>query len=97
MTVLAAQGGVGDAGSSAAPVAWPLGRGIVDLAEGTLEDPSGKERLVLCLSGEDVAPVFDLLTGVNTAHLGVTDGQAWQLNVRPHYPGYRLGSDPCQA
>ena len=42
-----------------------------------------------------MAPVFALLTGVNHAHLGVDDGTPWELDVRPHYPGYRLASDPC--
>ena len=50
---------------------------------------------MVCLAGEDVAPVFSLLTGVNAAHLGVDDGHAWELNMWPHYPGYRLVGDPC--
>ena len=43
-----------------------------------------------------VVPVFALLTGVNRASLRVDDGAAWELEVRPHMPGYRLVGDPCQ-
>jgi hypothetical protein len=92
LTVLAARRG---GGGAAAP--WPVERSIEDLAQGTQLDPSGEERLVLCLAGSDAAAVFGLLTGVNAAHLPVNDGAAWELVVRPHYPGYRLFSDPCQG
>jgi hypothetical protein len=74
---------------------WPLDRSIEELAVGTALDPYGEEELVLCMTGDDVAPVFALLTGVNHAYLRVDDGSAWELTVRPHYPGYRLFNDPC--
>ena len=74
---------------------WPLDRSIGQLAIGTTLDPYGEEKHVLCLSGDQVAPVFALLTGVNHAYLRVDDGKEWELDVRPHYPGYRLAGDPC--
>jgi hypothetical protein len=39
--------------------------------------------------------VFALLTGVNHAYLREDDGREWELEVRPHFPGYRLVGDPC--
>ena len=96
MTVLAgsvsARSGL-DPDSAFAP--WPLDRSIEELAVGTMRDPNGAEELVLCLTGDEVPPVFALLTGVNHAYLRVDDGREWELDVRPHYPGYRLVSDPC--
>jgi hypothetical protein len=96
MTVLAgsvsARSGLGP-GSPFAP--WPLERSIEELAVGTTRDPDGAEELVLCLTGDEVPPVFALLTGVNHAYLRVDDGREWELDVRPHYPGYRLVGDPC--
>jgi len=96
MTVLAApRGGGGATGLGA--VRWPLEPGIAELAQGTEVGPSGEARHVVCLSGDDVAPVFGLLSGVNHAHLAIDDGAPWELDVRPHYPGYRLFGDPCQS
>jgi hypothetical protein len=96
MTVLAGsispRSGLGP-GTPFAP--WPLDRSIDELADGTTLDAYGEEDLVLCLTGDQVAPVFALLTGVNRAHLRVDDGKEWELEVRPHYPGYRLAGDPC--
>ena len=74
---------------------WPLDRPIEELALGTTLGADGAESLVLCLRGDEVAPVFALLTGVNHAHLRVDDGGAWELDVRPRYPGYRLARGPC--
>jgi hypothetical protein len=74
---------------------WPLDRSIEELAIGTMPDAYGEGDLVLCLAGDQVAPVFALLTGVNHASLRVDDGKEWELDVRPHYPGYRLAGDPC--
>jgi hypothetical protein len=96
MTVLARSVGPGDraqVGSAAAR--WPLDRPIDRLADGTTVDADGEERRVLCLEGDEVAPVFALLTGVNHARLAVDDGAAWELDVRPRIPGYRLVGDPC--
>ena len=96
MTVLARSmssgTGVGPESSSAP---WPLDRSIEDLAIGATPDADGEERLVLCLTGDQVPPMFALLTGVNHASLRVDDGKEWELDVRPHYPGYRLADDPC--
>jgi hypothetical protein len=96
MTVLArpmsSETGVGPESS---PAPWPLDRSIGELAIGTTPDADVQEDLVLCLTGDQVAPVFALLTGVNHAHLRVVDGKEWELDVRPHYPGYRLAGDPC--
>ena len=98
MTVLAGpvspRGGPGQGTTVAA---WPLDGSIEELAVGTALDPYGQEELVLCLTGDDVAPVFALLTGVNRAYLRVDDGRPWELEVRPHYPGYELVGDPCPA
>jgi hypothetical protein len=97
MTVLARslEAGAGaDTGSPA--VRWPLDRPLSALAVGTTIDAQGQERSVVCLEGADVVPVFALLTGVNRASLRVDDGAAWELEVRPHMPGYRLVGDPCQ-
>ena len=74
---------------------WPLARSIEELAVDTALDPYGEEQLVLCLTGVQVGPVFALLTGVNHAYLPVDDGTRWELDVRPHYPGYQLVGDPC--
>jgi hypothetical protein len=96
MTVLAGSLSPGSvAGPDPASAAWPLDRSIEDLAVGASLDPGGEERLVLCLTGDEVAPVFALLTGLNHASLRVDGGTAWELDVRPHYPGYRLAGDPC--
>jgi hypothetical protein len=76
-------------------VRWPLGQSITDLATGDMHYAHGEKDLVLCLSGDKAPPVFALLTGVNHARLRVDDGQEWELDVRPHYPGYRLAGDPC--
>ncbi len=74
---------------------WPLDVAIAERAEGTTTNPYDEEELVLCLQGDEVGPVFALLTGVNHAYLRVDDGERWELNVWPHQPGYRLASDPC--
>jgi hypothetical protein len=95
MTVLArrrAPGIAPDPGTAIVP--WPLERPVEAVAAGETLDAQGQPQLVLCLTGEEVPPVFALLTGVNHAHLGV-DGTPWELDVRPQYPGYRLSSDPC--
>lgn len=75
--------------------AWPLPESIDAMATRTTVNPYDEEELVICLTGEDVEPVFSLLTGVNHAYLRVDDGSRWELNVEPHYPGYRLITDPC--
>jgi hypothetical protein len=96
MTVLAGSRSAGSVvGPDPASAPWPLDGSITDLAVGTALDPAGDERLVLCLTGDEVAPVFALLTGLNHASLRVDDGAMWELDVRPHYPGYRLAGDPC--
>ena len=82
-------------GPDAAFAPWPLDRSIEELATGTTLDPYDEERLVVCLTGDQVGPVFALLTGVNHAYLPVDDGKEWELDVQPHYPGYRLSGDPC--
>jgi hypothetical protein len=76
-------------------MAWPLDRSITQLSESTTRNPYDEEELVICLVGVDVELVFALLTGVNHAYLRVDDGTRWELNVTPHYPGYRLLTDPC--
>jgi hypothetical protein len=95
MTVLAARHEGAGPGAAGSAVPWPLALAIADLAQGTQVGPSGQQRLVVCLAGADVAPVFALLTGGNHAQFAVDDGDAWELDVIPHYPGYRLVSDPC--
>jgi hypothetical protein len=96
MTVLAGpvspRSGLGP-GTAFAP--WPLDRTIEELAVGTTRNAYDEERLILCLTADQVGPVFALLTGVNRAYLPVDDGKEWELSLEPHYPGYRLASDPC--
>ena len=66
---------------------WPLDAGIEAMADGTTTNAYDEPVLWLCLWGQEVAPVFDLLTGVNHAYLRVlVDGQPWELNVTPEYP-----------
>jgi hypothetical protein len=96
MTVLAGSVSARSGLGADAPFApWPLDRPIEELAVGTALDPYGEEDLVLCLTGDEVPPVFALLTGVNHAYLRVDDGREWELTVRPQFPGYRLFGDPC--
>lgn len=73
---------------------WPLDTGIRALARGSTEGPYGPE-LVVCLTGDQVPPVWRLQTGVNLAYLTVDDGERWELGVNLRYPGYRLLDDPC--
>lgn len=74
---------------------WPL-EPIEELATGTARNAYDELDLVICLEGDDVKPVFELLTGVNHAYLRVDDGMEWELNVRPHRPNYGLVGDPCR-
>lgn len=67
---------------------WPLDTRIVDLASDTRLNPYDEEELVLCLTGEQVAPVWGLLTGVNNAYLRVDDGTQWELTYSLAWPGY---------
>lgn len=95
MTVLAGDVSTRSGLDSDAPFAdWPLDRTITDLAESTTLNPYDEEELVICLpvpTSSRCSP----LTGVNRAYLRVDDGTQWELNVTPHYPGYRLVTDPC--
>lgn len=96
MTVLAGDVSARSGLPASTPFAeWPLADTIDDLATGTALNPYDEEELVICVTGEDVEPVFALLTGVNHAYLRVDDGKQWELNVSHHQPGYRLLTDPC--
>ncbi len=49
----------------------------------------------MCLTGDQVAPVWELLTGVNNAYLRVDDGTEWELAYMFNWPGYGQRRDPC--
>lgn len=76
-------------------VDWPLSAGIEELASTTTTNAYDEIELALCLEGDQVGPVWALLTGVNNAYLRVDDGRRWELTYLLSTPGYRLYSDPC--
>ena len=52
-------------------------------------------ELVVCVTGDQVQPVWDLLTGVNNAYLRVDDGAQWELTYRLTWPGYGQQRNAC--
>jgi hypothetical protein len=73
---------------------WPLATPIDQLAHSLVEGPYGTDRAI-CLTGDDVGPVFALLTGVNTAYLRIDDGRRWELTVTVLSPGWQPWASAC--
>ena len=74
---------------------WPLEETIEELATSTTRNPYDEVELVLCLTGDQVEPVWELLTGVNNAYLRVDDGAKWELTYILTWPGYRPQRATC--
>ncbi|WP_041298041.1 hypothetical protein [Ilumatobacter coccineus] len=89
---VAARAGVADRSGLPEPALsdtpeWPYERSIEEMSTSVGSNAYDEPTLDFCLRGDEVAPLFELLTGVNHAYLRVADGGVvWELNVQPSVP-----------
>lgn len=74
---------------------WPLSQSIRQLSTEMVPNAYDELEHSFCLTGDDAAAVFAMLTGVNHAYLRVDDGRRWELDVEVRLPTDDLPEGPC--
>ncbi len=74
---------------------WPLRQSIRQLSTEIVPNAYDEPVHSFCLTGDDAAAVFAMLTGVNHAYLRVDDGRHWELDVEVRLPTDTLPEGPC--